>query len=286
MTVQTKFFNYQSNAVPKVVDDALDKYGYSPALKELRDYLVSKGWTDLGYKPMKRPVRGGKAPSTHSVGALDIRYADPGPGRNVGLWVLNAMLLPYSKELGIQAVHDYLGSRIWRPPGTSGRPKGGIDAGWKMQKASTTNGMGQTWADYFHIELLPENFGQTGALKQVLKLMQPAPGPAPAPPGTPPKPPASFICPFPTAGLPLKVGARGEHVRVLQQQLHFWGRQLYGSDTVYADGVYGPKTSAAVGRWQIHLVSQGRLKASDVDGLFGKTTRAASCKLLADIARL
>lgn len=268
MAVATKFYNYQSNPVPKIVDDALDRWGYSPALKELRDYLVGQGWIDLGYRPMARPVRGGKVKSTHTVGALDIRYADPGPGRDVGLWVLNGLLLPYSAELGIQAVHDYLGSRIWRPPGTSGRAKSGD--GWRAQAKSATNGMGQAWADYFHIELHPDAFGDTGRLAKLLAQL--------GKPGAPttPKPPPVVITPkpVPAKGITVQfttttvsINAKGSHVRRVQQMLNdLAGRGLA------TDGHCGLQTVAAIMDWQRLMTLNPATKNTKVDGIAGPVT--------------
>ena len=49
--------------------------------------------------------------------------------------------------MGIQAIHDYKGGRIWRSTRFDGR-----GAYWLAQKPSST-GMGQSWAGWIHIEV-------------------------------------------------------------------------------------------------------------------------------------
>lgn len=55
-------------------------------------------------------------------------------------------LIDHSEELGIQAIHDYYGCRIWR----SNRGDG-LGAYWKTQTPGA-DGMGQSWAQWIHIE--------------------------------------------------------------------------------------------------------------------------------------
>lgn len=93
-----------------------------------------------------RDARGSTTRSVHSWGAAaDLSYR--GAGRATGLAMID-FYLDRSAELGIQAIHDYLGSRIWR----AFRPKASGGPGWKNQPRSSS-GMGQSWADWIHIEV-------------------------------------------------------------------------------------------------------------------------------------
>jgi hypothetical protein len=130
----------------------------SPNLLLLRDHLVDGfGGQDLGCHG-NRDVRDGGSISSHAYGAaFDWRYQNPGPGRTVLLYEIIPFLIANSAELGIQAIHDYAGCRIWRPPGTSGRPV--IGDCWKKQRKS--GNMGAAWALWIHVETHPDNFGDT-----------------------------------------------------------------------------------------------------------------------------
>jgi hypothetical protein len=120
----------------------------SPALVSLDTYLQKRwGGSNLGCLG-SRAVRGGSTWSSHAFGAArDWRYENPGPGRAVLLDEVIPFLIANSAELGIQAIHDYKGGRIWRS--NRGDGKG---AYWKDQPKSST-GMGQTWAGWVHIEV-------------------------------------------------------------------------------------------------------------------------------------
>lgn len=90
--------------------------------------------------------------SVHSWGAAGDR-SYRGPGRAVGVAMID-FLIGWSLELGVQAVHDYLGSTIWR----AYRPKSAGGPGWKKQPKSSS-GMGQSWADWLHIEVNEDAWG-------------------------------------------------------------------------------------------------------------------------------
>jgi len=53
-------------------------------------------------------------------------------------------LVEHSEELGIQAIHDYYGARIWRSVREGGK------RGWKAQPVKAD--MGASWAKWLHIE--------------------------------------------------------------------------------------------------------------------------------------
>ncbi len=87
------------------------------------------------------------------------------------------------------------------------------------------------------------------------------------PPARPP-----FTCPLPVG--PLSEGDSGPAVFDLISQLGFW--RYY---TARNDGSYGPMTRRAVAQLQEDLKSQGRYNYN-IDGQFGKYTRAGWCGLL------
>ena len=77
-------------------------------------------------------------------------------------------LIDNSLELGIQALHDYVGDRIWRPPGCSDRPTApSPECGWRTQGGSGGQ-MGQTWATWIHVEVTPDRWIDTRTVEQML----------------------------------------------------------------------------------------------------------------------
>ena len=130
----------------------------SPNLELLNAHLANEyGGQSLGCHA-NRDVRSGGSVSSHAYGAaFDWRYENPGPGRAVLLNVIMPWLIANSSELGVQAIHDYAGSRIWRPPGHSSRSVNGD--GWKAQPKS--GNMGASWAQWIHTETHPDDFGNT-----------------------------------------------------------------------------------------------------------------------------
>lgn len=138
MTVNTTdFYNWQAST--KV--DAVRFNKASPNLLAVMDHLIKRfAGTNIGIF-VKRPIRGGDVPSSHSFGsALDWRY----PSRRVGLLAIDD-LIANSKEYGVQAIHDYVGCRIWRSCRNNGK------GGWQKQKPDKY-GMGQAWSAWLHVE--------------------------------------------------------------------------------------------------------------------------------------
>jgi len=168
VTVSTEFYNWQQHTPAPDPDYAR----LSPNLAALGDEL-GKRWAmeNLGGY-LWRPIRGGTAPSSHGFGAATDRgYRTIGRARAVS--EVLPFLLDLSAELHVQAVHDYYGSRIWR----AGR-------GWRDQSPSTTTGMGQSWATYFHIETNRTGWGDGSPIPNRLGSTPiPDPVPIPAPGG-------------------------------------------------------------------------------------------------------
>jgi hypothetical protein len=135
----TDFYNWQK--ATKL--DAVRFRKASPNLLALKDYLLKRwGGKDIGIYGV-RPIRGGESLSSHSYGAaMDWRYDNRKEGQAAIRW-----LIKNSKELGIQAIHDYYGGTIWRS-----HRDAPDEGGWKAQPSDPKNGMGQAWAKWLHIE--------------------------------------------------------------------------------------------------------------------------------------
>lgn len=139
----TNFYNWQQA-------NKLDMQRFrkeSPNLRVIKDHVM-KRWqgTNLGTYGV-RPIKGGGSPSSHSFGvAWDYRA----PNRKKTLEVIK-FLIANSEELGIQAVHDYRGCRIWRSFRAGGK------RGWVKQKPDK-HGMGQAWGTWIHIEITKDSW--------------------------------------------------------------------------------------------------------------------------------
>lgn len=149
MTIATRFHDYQHGEQPLLPASC------SPALVQLRHALASR-WSmnSLGCFGV-RDIRLGDVPSTHSYGAaVDLSYRLV--GRSVALNEILPYLVAWSAEWGIQAIHDYVGSRIWRA-GRTATANDACSTWWRAQRPGG-NGMGQAWADYFHVEVHPDRW--------------------------------------------------------------------------------------------------------------------------------
>ena len=169
MTVnKNDFYNWQKPTKA----DRLRFRKASPNLVSLKSYVMTRwGGVNLGLGANARPIRGGDAPSSHSFGAAwDWRYR----GRKRGLEVID-WLIANSQELGIQAIHDYLDSRVWR----SARPSGSPKHGWK--KHPKGGHWGASWASYLHIETTKSQWGNSTPIPN--RLGQGGPSPASEPNG-------------------------------------------------------------------------------------------------------
>lgn len=178
----------------------------SPALVSLRDGLIERfpGAVSLGIHGV-REVRGGTGLSTHSFGAaFDISYR--ALGRDAGLAMID-FVYTHSDELGVQAIHDYFGARIWRS--VRGEPGTG---GWRPQAKSASNGMGQTWADWLHLEVHEGAWGDGRPMAAKIGTVRPS----------------------------AHVGSNGWHIVAAQQIL----AERAGQDVGPIDGWWGPRSAA------------------------------------------
>lgn len=210
----------------------------SPNLIALQEYLLKRwGGMGLGIYGVRGTRDNPGQWSVHAFGAaLDFRYQSPGPGRAVLLDDIIPFLIENSAELGVQAVHDYAGGRIWRS--NRGDGKG---AYWKDQPRSST-GMGQTWALWIHIEVHQAAWGDGRPVEQRLQ---------------------GVTVPAPT----LRRGMQSPDVLALTQYLRFFKittaepgptftraversvKRLQRRLNVLPDGVYGPGTANAFKQW-------------------------------------
>jgi len=179
VTVQTQFHDWGSNPMQP------DPRSCSPLNTTYTSYLLGRwGGQNLGCYA-SRPVVGGTTLSTHASGAAnDWRYENPGIGRTRMLNEVMPWLLNNSREIGLQAVHDYVGCRIWRPPGTSGRPSTpSPECGWRQQNPGSQ--MGQSWALWLHLEVLNTRWSDTRTIDEMLGSggggVEPEPPPTPEP---------------------------------------------------------------------------------------------------------
>lgn len=151
MTVGENFHDYQRSPDPTGIGGRC-----SPGLIQLSTALKRR-WDmrSLGCYGV-RPIRGGSSPSSHSTGsAVDLSFL-PERRAQMDVQVLG-YLIAWSNEWGIQAVHDYRGQRIWRA-GRTGNIADCCSLWWKAQRKSS-NGMGQSWANWYHIEVHPDRWG-------------------------------------------------------------------------------------------------------------------------------
>lgn len=242
------FYNWQAGLQPGVPYTRL-----SPNLVALREELGKRfgGYSLGGYGV--RPIRGSTTVwSSHSFGAaIDWRLDD-----NSARAAAMAWLVDHHAVLGVQAVHDYFGCRIWRANRYPGQP---TSTWWRPQTASTTTGMGQAWAKYLHVETDRSNWSNTTPVSQRLDPTPPTDSPLVFDParglwGTWPTDPAKPRL----TRTDTSVDTR-EHdaTRYLQGVLRY-----RAGLAVAVDGDYGPKTEAAVRAFQ-------QARGLTVDGVVG-----------------
>lgn len=153
MAVQATFFNWQRSGLNW---DAPPYEACSPNLTEILKYITTRwGGRSLGCHH-DRPIVGGRAPSSHAFGAaLDWRYGDV-MDRGELLTEVIPWLVDNSAELGIDAIHDYAGDRIWR----AGRTADIGDAHtlwWKTQNGAGGQ-MGHPSSVWLHLETPPSRW--------------------------------------------------------------------------------------------------------------------------------
>ena len=140
-----RFYNWQHGTAA----DRMKFRKASPNLVAINDYLCKRwGGSNVGIYVV-RNIKDGSMPSSHSFGAaLDWRYGDSAAARGK----ITAEVLPWlvdnSQELGIQAIHDYVGCTVWRSVRHAPQKRGWL----KQPKSSQGGAMGASWAKWLHIE--------------------------------------------------------------------------------------------------------------------------------------
>lgn len=222
----------------------------------LRTYVLGRwGGADLGIlaRPA-RPMRGKSMPSLHNWGmAWDWRWAGPGPGRATADTVIG-FCIDNSSALGIQAVHDYQACKYWKSYG-----------GWKPATPSQTTGMGQPWGQWLHIERTWAEANRGSAIDSLLTQS----GVVVAD--------ATVVDALPEG--PLQLNSRGADVMRMQDFL----RLFAFADFTRSDGVFGPRTEAAVKKAQEALAAKGLYPSTptSIDGKWGPKSAAGASQLMA-----
>ncbi len=240
--MQTNFYNWQNN--PDGYDwNAPPFEACSPRLRAILKYGMDR-WalTSLGCH-MDRDIRGGSVASTHAFGAaMDLSW------KACGRVTLDEEILPlfidFSADQGIEAIHDYDGMRIWRPPAYRDDLGQVHYGGWKPSTGENM-GKGNQW---IHVEVHPTRFSDGRTFQECM-----------------PSTPAStkgFTVDFivPEVLKPQNPPQTGRHVVTIQSLLKGLVNPL-----LLVDGVYGIKTIAAVQDFQ----AAANL---DVDGMCGPKT--------------
>lgn len=242
MTRETDFHNWQRHT--PAPDPAFAHL--SPNLAALGDELGKRwGMEDLGGYAW-RAIRGGTSPSSHGFGsANDRRYF--ALGRLRALTEVLPWLIDNSGEFHVQSIHDYFGCRIWH----SNRP----GDGWQAQTPNTSNGMGQSWAIYFHIETTLDGWHDATPIPNRLTAG-----------GTPIPDPVAL--PIPSLGGPfvhatIRRGSVNADVFAAQVILRHRANQT----DIVADGQFGAQTEQAVRNVQAFT-------GQYVDGVVGPKTWA------------
>ena len=181
MTVAKEFHNWSDH--PSA--EARRRKDGSPALKRIRDFHLARwGGKSESAPTLWQPRNIGKTNrlSAHAGCAVDLRWGNPGPGRRVVLDEMLPFYIGNSLELHIQAIHDYVGCRVWRA-----HRSGDANGGWKRQPQGSHDGnMGNPASQWLHLEVHPSGWGDDRSVEQMLGGVVPPPIVVPSPAVVPP----------------------------------------------------------------------------------------------------
>lgn len=262
-----KFYSWQK--LPMAAAGKAPYNRFSPNLAlvaaEIRRRFDARGGNGFNVRPTRdSDPNDPPLPSTHAFGAAwDGTIVDPVRRAACIDWLLSVVVparrvrlrrIPpvYMFELlGVQAIHDYAGCRIWRVGRTTSSDP---NRWWKTQTPSRASGMGQVSSRWLHIETTPDRWFDTTPIAARF-----APSGTTTPPGLVGAVPANV--PAPTVSIH---SPRSEQVTALQEWLN-----AHGFDCGRPDGRCGPRTVAAIVRLQ-------RALGVDDDGVYGPLTAAAA----------
>ncbi len=163
------------------------------------------------------------------------------------------------QALGVQAVHDYVECRYWKR-----------GAGWRKAKASVETGFGQPWSQWLHIERSWDPANDPTPIDELLAGNEPsAPTVHHAASGD------NEDRPLPRGPMSQPAGSVGAAVARLQDFLRVTGYATF----TRSDGVFGPRTDAAVRAAQTDLAARG-LYLKRIDGEWGPKSCEAGEALL------
>ncbi len=234
-----------------------------PGMKALRSYTL-KRWGGKNMGILANPPRSfrgsSSSPSLHNWGmAYDWRFANPGPGRAAADEAIE-FLIDRASDLGVQAIHDYSGGRYWKNR-----------AGWKKGTTSGTTGMGQSWAEWLHIERTWAGANDERTIETVLRggghsVPASSAGSKSGAASSTIEPPDPEIV----------QGDTGANVARLQDFLRQFGYATFTS----SDGIFGAKTFESVETAQNAFIAKSWYSGK-VDGEYGPKSAAAARKAVA-----
>lgn len=250
MTIGTEHTDWQRH---KPAPDPKYK-SCSPNIAAIFDELAKRwGCTDIGCYGW-RPIRGGTLPSSHGFGAArDARY--DAIGRFRAVTEIIPWLIDNSGELHLSAFHDYIGCRIWHA-GRTANVNDRYEGWWQAQPVNPKNGMGSSWATYFHFETTIGGWSDyTPIPNRVMIVPDPIPIPDPIPL---PLPGGPFV------HKTIKLGDINADVYALQM----FAKKYAGNTNILIDGKFGPITDDAVRKIQAWY------NLTPIDGIVGPKTWA------------
>lgn len=266
MTINTTFQDWGSSGL----NSRLPQFErVSPNTKAIADHLVKNLGGQIVGGHNERPISGTQKLSAHAYGAAsDWRY-EPNwldgtrpteVKRDFVLARVVPWLIDFSKELGVQAIHDYVGDRIWRAGRTSSTSQAHT-SWWKKQNGAGAQ-MGRSWARWLHIETTQGAFLDGEAIE---RRGIPHFGNEVLPP-TPPADQYHPATPLPT----LRSGSTGEWPYWLIEVLKFWGW--------YPSQYHGDRNDSKIGARSVDgIKTMQRALGTSPDGIYGpKTARAYS----------
>ncbi len=232
-------------------------------MKALRSYTL-KRWGGKNMGILANPPRSfrgsSSSPSLHNWGmAYDWRFANPGPGRAAADEAME-FLIEHASDLGVQAIHDYSGGRYWKN-----------HAGWKKGTTSSTTGMGQSWAEWLHIERTWAGANDERTIETVLRGGGHS-VPTSSASSTPGETSSTIELPDPE----IVKGDTGANVARLQDFLRKFGYATF----TRSDGIFGAKTFESVQAAQTSFIAKSWYSGK-VDGEYGPKSAAAARQAVA-----